>query len=237
MHSTFRVIGQQMGMQLVRAILPESIDVFLNDAILEKVRTDLIASVSTQLQTSPNQQPSGMTNFNSLRTLHRTARYAISDTPKVLYYNADNGYYIIAVPTVGSDIELEDGESEMNAMQFLGFSIEYKNTLRGNPIYCRLVSPDILETSLRDFSMNADKDCPIATLTSDSLEIFTNTKDCDIKFLNVKYVNYPNTVKYSTSLDECVNCNLPDYVHYEVVENAVGKFYNAMGVGMNNKSK
>ena len=36
MHNVFRTLGQQMGMQLNRGILPESIDIYLNEAIIEK---------------------------------------------------------------------------------------------------------------------------------------------------------------------------------------------------------
>ena len=36
MHQLFRVVGQQMGMQTIRAILPEEIDVFLNMAINDR---------------------------------------------------------------------------------------------------------------------------------------------------------------------------------------------------------
>lgn len=38
MHNEFRTFGQVMGLQLVRGILPESIDVYLNAAINETVR-------------------------------------------------------------------------------------------------------------------------------------------------------------------------------------------------------
>ncbi len=36
MHVTFRELAQQMGMQTVRAILMEDIDICLNAAIIEK---------------------------------------------------------------------------------------------------------------------------------------------------------------------------------------------------------
>ena len=42
MHNAFRTFGQAMGLQLVRGILPESIDVYLNAAIIEKCRSILL---------------------------------------------------------------------------------------------------------------------------------------------------------------------------------------------------
>ena len=40
MHVTFRELAQQMGMQTVRAILMEDIDICLNAAIIEKARNE-----------------------------------------------------------------------------------------------------------------------------------------------------------------------------------------------------
>ena len=39
-----------MGMQLIRGILPESIDVFINNVIIEKTQAELLAGVRTVLQ-------------------------------------------------------------------------------------------------------------------------------------------------------------------------------------------
>ena len=50
MHKRFRTIGQAKGLQLVRAVLPESIDEYLNAAIVEKCRSVLIQNTSTQIQ-------------------------------------------------------------------------------------------------------------------------------------------------------------------------------------------
>ena len=47
MHNIFRTLGQQMGLQRIRGILPESIDVYINDAIIEKVRSVVIANTGS----------------------------------------------------------------------------------------------------------------------------------------------------------------------------------------------
>lgn len=78
MHNTFRTLGQQMGMQLIRGILPESIDVYLNDVIIEKTQVELLQGVRTALQDSVNTQASTMSPINAFRSLYRTARYAIN---------------------------------------------------------------------------------------------------------------------------------------------------------------
>lgn len=252
MHETFRVLGQQMGMQLNRGILPGSIDIYLNDAISEKTHTELVNGVRTALQDGVNTQAAAMNPINAFRTLYRTARYKIdttkvnSATEKVSYYNGDNGFHIINIPTVNNtDIKIEASEFRINPMMYLGFSVEYPNVLRGNSVACRLIGSDNLETTLRDYCNGASKDSPIVCLasvpviddnqekmgaiSSEQLEIYTNNKGCKVTYLNIKYVKAPNVVKYDVDLNNCINCDLPAYTHFEIVERAVQKFYASVG--------
>lgn len=258
MHNTFRTLGQQMGMQLIRGILPESIDVYLNDVIIEKTQQELLSGVRTALQDSVNTQASTMSPINTFRTLYRNARYSIDtnlvnpDTSKVSFYNEANGFHIINIPTVDSDIIVDEREYKINPMMFLGFSVEYETTLRGNAVACRLIGSDVLETTLRDYCNGANKDSPIVVLNSipvikdgieqtgvisnEQLEIYTGTKDCKVKFLNVKYIKVPNVVKYDMDLVKCVNCDLPPYTHFDIVERAVMKFYASVGANVPNQA-
>ncbi len=259
MHVTFRTLGQQMGMQLVRGILPESIDVFINDVIIEKTQQELLVGVRTALQDSVNTQASTMSPINTFRTLYRSARYKIDtdnvneESNKVSYYNSDNGFHIINIPTVDTNISIEEREYKINPMMFLGFSVEYDNTLRGNAVACRLIGSDVLETTLRDYCNGASKDSPIVVLNSipiikngveqtgvvsnEQLEIYTGSKNCSVKYLNVKYIKTPNVVKFDLDEAKCVNCDLPAYTHFNIVERAVGKFYASIGVGSNSNQR
>lgn len=258
MHNTFRTLGQQMGMQLIRGILPESIDVYLNDVIIEKTQVELLQGVRTALQDSVNTQASTMSPINAFRSLYRTARYAINtedvneDTKKVSYYNANNGFHIINIPVVGSEITVDTKEYKISPMMFLGFSVEYDNTLRGNSIACRMIGSDVLETTLRDYCNGASKDSPIVCLSSipivenglektgvisnEQLEIYTNSKGCEVKFLNIKYIKTPNVVKHDIDISKCVNCDLPAYTHFDIVEKAVAKFYASVGAQTPNQA-
>lgn len=252
MHNTFRTLGQQAGMQLIRGILPESIDVCLNDVIMQKVRVELLQGVALIAQNNGNMQTSTMTQINLFKTLYHSVRYSIDttdvdeSTKKVSYYNPDNGFHIINVPVVGSDVEIADDEYKISPMMFLGFSVEYDSTLRGNSIACRIIGSDVLEATLRDYCNTASKDYPIVCLTSapvvennieqigailnEQLEVYTNHKGCSIKFLNIKYIKTPNVVKYDTDISKCVNCDLPDYTHFDIVEQAVLKFRESIGI-------
>lgn len=276
MHTAFRTLGQQSGMQLLRGILPETIDIFLNDVIIEKAHRELILSVRTAIQDKIDTQSSSLNPINLYRNLYKTARYKIKynnitdinkpidgeivkqlsldanidnaadklDNGILEYRNEKNGYYIFNIPTINSSTIINNGEYKISPMMFLGFTLEYENTLRGNPVACRLIGADVLETTLRDYCNGASKDSPIACLSSisdytnanenlnsisnEQVEIYTNVKD-PIIYLNVKYIKNPNVVKYDIDESKCVHCDLPAYTHFEIVEQAVRKFMVSIG--------
>lgn len=261
MHSGFRTLGQQMGMQLVRGILPEAIDVYINDVIVEKTQQELFRGVNTALQDNVNLQGSTMNPVNLFRSLYRNARFKLDKsilTKLVTYYNASNGYYEIAMPTLSykaaKNISLESGEYFINPMMYLSFSLEYDENSRGRATACRMIGADTLETTLRDYCNAADKNNPIVTLigapiigtdnlektegvSSEYIELYTNTKDLDVKYINIKYIKTPNVVKYDLDLTKCVNCDLPEYCHFEIVERAVQKFFASVGQNAFNSSE
>ena len=257
MHNMFRVIGQQMGLQLNRGILPESIDAYINNVITEKTHNELLNGVHTVLQENVNLQASTMSPINAFRTLYRTVRYKATDDESDSgwgtgqgirqYVNTENGYYIFKLPTVDDvTIRLWDEEYRINPMMYLGFSIEYPNTLRGNAVACRLIGADELETTLRDYCNGASKDAPIVVLSSvpiidenkesasgtcnSQIEIYTGTKDLEINYINIKYIKTPNVVKYDLDINKCVNCDLPAYTHFDIIERAVVKFKESLGL-------
>lgn len=252
MHNTFRVFGQQMGLQLNRGILPESIDAYINNAITERVRAELFSGVHTALQENAGVQASTMSTVNSLRTLYKTYRinnsFQLNPVPGSGFeqmsnqgenyltdkYNSKNGYHILNLPTYSIS---EAGNNIIQPMMYLGFSIEYDTASLGNSTSCRLIGADVLETTLRDYCNGASKDSPIAVLLNsdkghDQLHLYINSKNTIVKYLNIKYVKTPNVVKYDIDINKCVNCDLPEYLHFDIVENAVMKFYKSLGVGL-----
>lgn len=243
MHNTFRVFGQQMGLQLNRGILPESIDAYINNAITERVRAELFSGVHTVLQENAGVQASTMSTVNSLRTLYKTYRirndFTLEDrhvgTQYLMYlYSGVNGYHILNIPTYPIKESLNN---IISPMMYLGFSVEYDDNSLGNPTSCRLIGADVLETTLRDYCNGASKDSPIAVLLNgdeghDQLHLYINSKNTIVKYLNIKYIKTPNVVKYDVDIDNCVNCDLPEYLHFDIVENAVMKFYKSLGVGL-----
>ena len=243
MHNTFRVFGQQMGLQLNRGILPESIDAYINNAITERVRAELFSGVHTALQENASVQASTMSTVNSLRTLYKSYRirndFTLEDrhvgTQYLMYlYSGVNSYHILNIPTYPIKESLNN---IITPMMYLGFSVEYDDNSLGNPTSCRLIGADVLETTLRDYCNGASKDSPIAVLLNgdeghDQLHLYINSKNTIVKYLNIKYVKTPNVVKYDIDINKCVNCDLPEYLHFDIVENAVMKFYKSLGVGL-----
>lgn len=69
MITAFRVYGQQMGMQKMRNILDEEIDVFLNSAIIEKIRQVLGTNVNAQFADKVSIQQNSISPINYVRTL------------------------------------------------------------------------------------------------------------------------------------------------------------------------
>jgi len=277
MHSAFRTIGQQMGLQLVRGILPESIDVFLNDVIQEKVQQELSVGTRTAIQETVDTQASTMNTVNILRDLYRTDRimvlYPVNYSEESIvqgtggnvgkwdkskefegygnidYYNPENGYHEYLIPTKNSVFKLwlysadqskwipVDANGYLDVMMYLGVSLEYPDTKRGSSVPCRMIGADVLETTLRDFCNGASKYSPIVSLISKTIDnknqayfqIYTNSKETIFKAINIKYIKKPNKVKFDIDSEKCINCDLPEYCHYEIVERAVQKYKIAIG--------
>lgn len=299
MHSSFRVIGQQMGMQLNRGILPESIDTFINAEIGEFVQTELLTNAHTVLQDNVNLQSMTMSPINLFRTLYRKDEiplvWAVNDYDpsvgpivkegiKSYVTNIDSvGYYKVYIPNVincgtktnNYPVELYDKtinyltteekaklwvtikneqdttkfteRSILNPMLYLGVSIATKNDNPGQYKSCRLIGANTLETTLRDYCNGADKNNPIAVLLGESkdvsksdgtydktinaeyFEIYTNTRDFKIDRIYISYIKYPNIVHWSSNPTERVDCDLPEYIHYRIVEGAVRRFLLSIG--------
>lgn len=134
MHQAFRVFGQQMGMQLIRAILPEEIDEYLNASIIDKVRELILNNVNETFNDRISVQNNPISPINYLRTLYKIEEYALNGT-------------IIDLPK--------------DVMHFTSFAIRYQNDDKS--YNCRLIEPDKLENTLNDFCNGASYEYPICT--------------------------------------------------------------------------
>lgn len=211
MHKRFRTIGQAKGLQLVRAVLPESIDEYLNAAIIEKCRSILIQNTSTQVQGKITNKDNPTSPYNALRTLFREVELTPSTTTTDEYYVAT------------------DNTHKQDVLTYISVAVKYDNNARRYP--CRIIEPDKIYYILNDFCSAPNKENPCCVIDSQ-----TTTANRPIEFqiytaLNQVYkiyvglIDMPAKVSISTS----INCNLPDYLHDEIVEMAVNKYFTSVG--------
>lgn len=173
MHQHFRVFAQQMGMQLVRAILPEEIDIYINSAIIDKVKEFVLSNVQTQFADKISVQDNSISPINFIRTLYKTEN-------KVLSNNIAN---------------LPD------AMYYVSFSIEYLND--NKIYGCRLIEADKVENTLNDYCNGASYEYPICSIynrhDSNIVRVYSGEKYADN--ILIKYIANPVKVNYNLNID------------------------------------
>lgn len=110
MHQWFRQTAQEMGMQNVRAILPEQIDMLINTSIkdtIDEVVNRHIGTTNDRVITDNSK----LANINALRTLYKVVTIGVKDDNTIDTYA--NKPYVF-----GSE-ELD------NSLYFVDFSIRY----------------------------------------------------------------------------------------------------------------
>lgn len=211
MHQLFRVVGQQMGMQTIRAILPEEIDVFLNMAINEKISEVLASNVlsDTSKVLTGNAK---IGNLNFFRTLQKKGSANI----------------------VGGDGDLNRVVScsfnMTNVMLITAIAVSYETDgqERAKWYNCRLIDIDEVNNTINDYCNSPSYDYPISAIDSEinntiNFTIYTGNKEAQSVY--VIYIKSPDIVSFENS----VNCDLPDYAHNEIVQLAVQKYFNSVG--------
>ena len=216
MHTLFRVLGQQMGIQEVRAILPKSIDCFLNQIIVEKVRTLIMENLNVDLDNRQVIHRENITPINALRTLY--SEKEVSST--------------ISAEGI-TEISIDDATLN-NMMLFLGVSAKFNDEYKR--FGCRIADAIDVENTLNDYCNSASKDYPIANFYGNKLTLFTGKFTPSSLNARIKYIKYPATVLLSENEEiPSVDCDLPPYLHNEIVESAVRLFFTSVGYTSPNK--
>ena len=243
MHVWFRQYAQQMGMQNVRAILPEQIDLLINSSI-----TDTINQVITQNIGVTNDRVitdnSKIGQINALRSLYKVKTVqAIPGT---------SGTSSIASPFVKgeethilrmyADIKnFDNGGSgstgKFDYLYLVDLAINYSNlrnstgspTILTNYFPVRLIDDAYLADTLNDFVLRPRLRTPVAVLYNDQLDIYIDNltsgklpEELNPYKLRVSYIAKPAVVAYKSDLGGTdVNCNLPEYMHVDILKHAV----------------
>lgn len=175
MQIAFRVYGQQIGMQKMRTILPEEIDVFLNSAVVEKIRQILGTNVNAQFADKVSIQQNHISPINFVRTLIKDKTLTIENN-KATIPNDIQLMYILGAVVDGhkarfiepTEIELVKSDfcnspsKEYPIFTFINNSIEvYNGENNIESIYLKYI-----ETPAK---INAETDCNLPEYTHDEI--------------------------------------------------------------------
>lgn len=240
MHINFRQYAQQMGMQNVRAILPEQIDILLNTSITDTVNQLIRENIGvTNDRTITDNSKIGQ--INALRTLYKVDEVNITIGTNFTY-DATRRLSGLIKHVGTNDANVSD--SVFGKPMFLvDISINYRNTtddIITNWYPVRIIDDVYLADTLNDFILKNRWRSPIATVyknftielyidkfkagNSPIIEVLGNKSiNLTPKQLRISTVQYPAKVKFVEDISEgtSVNCDLPESMHEDIVKHAV----------------
>jgi hypothetical protein len=239
MHRMFRQYAQQMGMQNTRAILPEQIDLLINNSI-----SDTINQVITQNIGITNDRvisdASKLNQVNALKSLYKVWKGSIAD---VTIKGNEKTSYIISFQlplsnfkTTGSYTDDKNSSTAISFLYVVDLSINYKKTdFVTNVFPVRIVDDQFVADVVNDFVLAPTMRSPVASIHDSLIELYIDKADAkpedrqpftfkgvSINELRLSYIAKPAVVKFAEDVDGTnVNCDLPEYMHVDIVKHAV----------------
>lgn len=221
MHIYFRQYAQQMGMQNVRAIIPEQIDILLNTSISDIVN-QIVRENSGLVKDKAMADLSKISQPNALNTLYRVKEINVKELELGEFPNS-----IKTTLNVIADEYLYITDIAIN------YTIETGDITRYFPV--RIIDAANFAETLNDPILKPKINKPIAIINNDNLEIIVNNLVVTnvIVFLNsikhkfsfnnlrVSYIKKPAIVKYDNENVNSVNCDLPESLHIDIIKHAV----------------
>jgi len=205
MHVLFRTLGQQMGFQQIRGILPESIDTYLNLAIPKTAEAFIKSNVLSITPDVRTPQYSKISPINSIHTLYKTENISVSGLS-----DSNNNLSVVLqnAPMIYTNFEVKYNEDE-------------------NYYDARFIEPERVSMTNKDYLNRASQEYPIITLFSGNTQnnitiaLFTGGVNNKVSELRVQYIKMPATVVWNANVNSRVDCDLPEHLHKDVVELAV----------------
>lgn len=252
MHVWFRQYAQQMGLQNVRAILPEQIDLLINTSI-----TDIINQIITQNIGVTNDRiitdNSKISQINALRTLYKVVEsdFKLDDESSKVWTNVQE----TPIRYLEADIKniTNDSSSSFDYLFLVDLSIRYyskvstddgdkKNSTNYFPV--RLIDDCFLADTLNDFILRPRLRSPIAVIVNDKIDVYYKN-DSDIQAssltpykLRVSYIAKPAKVAYLADIGGTnVECDLPEYLHIDILKHAVDLYRIAVSGQLHNSQQ
>ena len=254
MHIMFRQLAQQMGMQNVRAILPEQIDLLLNTAIIDVVNEIIkrnIASTNDRVITDNSK----IGQINALSTLYKNAEVQIFKYDGHEFTLNSGVNAIQTVMTTGFEFDItcnhtpqvEKTAIPSDYMYICDFNINYYTSssvgntrIKTDWFPVRIIDDIYVADALNDFILAPSFRSPIAHIVNREeghirIKIYIDRKKNNQSNipngvipsnLRVSYIAKPLTVKYAEDVGSLnVDCNLPEYLHGDIVKRAVDLYH------------
>lgn len=242
----FRQYAQQMGMQNVRAILPEQICLLLNNSI-----SDIINQTIAQNIGSTNDRVitdnSKLNQVNAFKSLYKVKEVDISE-----FCINDNlkSKYICSFQLPLSNIN-NDGKYEKNTSKPLSYlfivdlSINYHSQEEDDSDFItnyfpiRIIDDRFISDVINDYILKPTFRSPVATIHDDNIEFYIDkyktsnkadgvekliftSKDLNIYKLRFAYISKPAVLEFNADVGgKDVDCDLPEYMHVDIVKHAV----------------
>lgn len=239
MHRMFRQYAQQMGMQNTRAILPEQIDLLINNSI-----SDTINQVITQNIGITNDRvisdASKLNQVNALKSLYKVWKGSIAD---VTIKGNEKTSYIISFQlplnnfkTTGSYTDDKNSSTAISFLYVVDLSINYKKSdFITNVFPVRIVDDQFVADVVNDFVLAPTMRSPVASIHDNLVELYIDKADAtpkdsqpftfkgvSINELRLSYIAKPAVVRFAEDVNGTnVNCDLPEYMHVDIVKHAV----------------
>ena len=232
MHVWFRQYAQQMGMQNVRAILPEQIDNLINTSIKDTIDEVINKNVGTTNDRVITDNAK-LANINALRTLYRVKTISVEEVGSVKTFS--NTPYSFTSDEIGTD-----------ALYFVDFSIRYSDRQpgpenSGDRVYTRwfpirIIDDSYLADVLNDWVLAPRMRTPVMVIygtennTDSTFELYVGENDeiktiTEAKWLGqirCSYIKTPNKVAYLSDVGGTnIDSDLPEQLQIPMLKHAV----------------
>lgn len=240
MHVMFRQYAQQMGMQNVRAILPEQIDLLINNSI-----SDVINQVITQNIGTTNDRVitdnSKLNQINALKSLYKVWKGKVTLGNAKTNYIASYELPLSAFKSSGTYNNDTVNSTAISYIYIVDLSISYKkdSNFVSNIFPIRIIDDMYLADVVNDFILHPTFRSPVATVHDNTIELYIDKPDssttpfkfqgCDVNEIRLSYIAKPKQVKFLEDVSGTnVDCDLPDYLHVDIVKHAVELYRTAL---------
>lgn len=218
MHVMFRQLAQQMGMQTIRAILPSEIDACINIAIndvIKKLIAENLGSAGNEQVTIYNAR---VGQINGLSTLSK--RLSLTAPIKSNQRNCYTTY--VPLDTV---------------MYITAVEIGYEET---NSFYdARVTQAELLGRTLEDYCNAPTYKSPVVVFLGQvgrvDVEVYSSSTVNGLipTKANAVVISKPAVVMYSDVEGDGVDCDMPDYMHIDIVKAAAEIYLRSVGITSN----